>query len=205
LVEFEAHYDRYRNYLQTGSWKEAYAPGTGILYNLGSHLIDQALVLFGRPEGVFADIRAQRTGSQVADAFTLLLDYPGLKVTLKAGYLVRADLPRYQLLGTEGSFLKYGLDPQEEALKTGAVPGGPGWGEEPESQWGQLITNLGPLAVQGRVASLPGDYSTYYRQLAAALREGQPLPVTAAQARDVIAVIEAAYESRESGKRVAMG
>ncbi len=202
LVEYEAHFDRYRNFLQTGSWKEAYAPGTGILYNLGSHLIDQALLLFGKPSGVFADIRVQRSGGQVADAFTLLLDYEGLKVTLKAGYLVRAELPRYQLLGTEGSFLKYGIDPQEDALKAGAVPGEPGWGEEPESQWGQLITNLRPLTVQGKVASLPGDYGAYYQQLAAALRAGRPLPVTAAQARDVIAVIEAAYESRAQGQQV---
>ncbi|KPK84459.1 MAG: oxidoreductase [Bacteroides sp. SM23_62_1] len=200
LVEYEAHFDRYRNYLQPESWKEQAASGTGTIYNLGSHLIDQALVLFGIPEAVTADIRVLRSGAKVDDAMTLLLKYPEIKVTLKASYLVREPGPRYSLHGTHGSFLKWGLDPQEENLKTGKSPVDPDWGKEDENNWGILNTEINGLHYSGMVETLPGNYMAYYDDIYDAIIHNRTPAVTAGQGRDVIRVIEAAKESSKVGK-----
>ncbi len=129
-VEYESRYERFRDQPREGAWREEAGPGSGILYDLGSHLIDQALVLFGQPRAVTADIQRQREFAKADDYFELLLDYDGLKVTLKAGMLVREPGPRFRLQGTEGSFVKHGMDPQEEALKRGLTPLATNWGEE---------------------------------------------------------------------------
>jgi len=200
LVEYEAHFDRYRNFIQQNTWKEDSASGTGTLYNLGSHMIDQALVIFGKPEHINADIRIQRTGGKVDDAFTLWLGYPDVKVTIKASYLVREPGPRYLMHGTEGSFLKHGIDPQEEALKKGDLPGVPGWGVEPREEWGRLNTEIG--GHNGPYRTLPGNYLAYYENIYQALAGKAELAVTAPQANLVIKVIEAAIESSRSGNRV---
>lgn len=201
LVEYEAHFDRYRNYIQENTWKEESGEGS-TLYNLGSHLIDQALVLFGKPEHVYADVRILRTGGKVDDAFTVLLGYPEVKVTLKAGYLVRESPPRFQLQGTEGSFLKSGIDPQEEALKRGELPSGADWGREAESEWGLLHTGSGEKEFNGKYETLPGRYLDFYEDIHRSLQEGRAPSVTAEQANLVIRVIEAAMESQEKGRRI---
>lgn len=200
LVEYEAHFDRYRNFIQENTWKEDPGSGSGTLFNLGSHLIDQALVLFGTPEHINADIRIQRTGGKIDDAFTLWLGYRDVKVTIKASYLVREPGPRYLLHGTEGSFLKHGIDPQEEALKKGKLPGSSGWGEEARKDWGRLNTEIG--AFNGPYKTLPGDYTAYYRNLYETLSGKAELSVTAAQANLVIKIIEDAIKSSQSGNRV---
>jgi len=200
LVEYEAHFDRYRNFIQQNTWKEDHGTGTGTLFNLGSHLIDQALVLFGKPEHVNADIRIQRTGGKVDDAFTLWLGYPEVKVTIKASYLVREPGPRYLLHGTEGSFLKHGIDPQEEALKKGELPGGPDWGKEAPEEWGTLNTEIEEH--YGPYRTLPGNYPAFYENIYEALTGKAELAVTASQANLVIRVIEAAIKSSQSGNRV---
>jgi len=133
LVEFESRFDRFRDQPRPGAWREAEGPGGGILYDLGSHLIDQALVLFGAPRAVTADVRIQREFARADDYFDVRLDYDGLRVALGAGMLARLPTPRFVLRGTRGSFVKRGLDPQEEALKRGHAPGGPGWGEDGHS------------------------------------------------------------------------
>ena len=204
LVEYEAHFDRFRNYIQENTWKELADMGTGTIYNLGPHLIDQALVLFGLPVSVTADIRRQRSGSQVDDAFTLWLNYPEVKVTLKAGYLVRLPGPRYLLHGTEGSFLKAGMDLQEEHLKAGILPGSPGWGEEAEEDWGTLDTNINGLHFQGKLESVAGNYLAYYDSVYRSLTEGVVPDVTAQQGRDVIRIIEASLESSRKQKAVSL-
>ena len=196
LVEFEAHFDRYRNYIQPDTWKESAGYGTGTLYNLGSHLIDQALVLFGMPESVTADIRKQRTGSQVDDAFTLWLNYPGIKVTLKAGYLVRTAGPKFIVHGTNGSFIKPGIDPQEDQLKEGLMPGEPGWGIESSENCGILNTDINGEHYYGRIESIPGNYLAYYDSIYQAIIKGQKPSVTAEQGRDVISIIETAFRSQ---------
>ena len=155
LVEFEARYNRYRTYIQE-SWKEEHQRGTGILHNLGAHLIDAALVLFGMPQGVNARLLALRDGSKVDDYFDLRLIYDGLSVTLKAGYLVREETPSYMLHGVKGSFLKYGLDPQEEALKKGEWPAGDDWGKDPEESWGWLNSEVNNFHFKGQAGAHRG-------------------------------------------------
>jgi len=202
LVEYEAHFDRYRNYLQKGSWKEQTSSKSGTIYNLGSHLIDQALVLFGLPQGVFGDIRALRKDAEVDDTVTLLLRYPEIKVSLKVSYLVREPGPKFSLHGTDGSFLKWGADPQEEDLKSGKQPGSPGWGKEAEESWGILNTETKRLKYKGKYETLPGNYLAFYDDIYDAIINHHQPSVTAEQGRDVIRVIEAAKESSRLRKEV---
>jgi len=200
LVEYEAHYDRFRNYAR-GGWKES-DEGTGVLYDLGAHLIDQAQVLFGLPQMITADIRVQREFSQVADNFELILHYDQLKVTLKSGMLVREPLPRYILHGTKGSFVKYGLDPQEEALNQGRKPTEPNWGVEPKSQWGRINTEIESLHYEGRIETTAGCYQAYYQNIAAVLRGEAKLAVKAEEAFNTIRIIELAMQSSSEKRTI---
>jgi len=202
LVSYEAHFDRYRNFIQPDTWKEDNQTGTGTLYNLGSHLIDQAIVLFGKPDGVTADIRNLRSNSSIDDTFELWLHYPQVRVSLSASYLVREPGPRYALHGTEGSFLKWGIDPQEEELKKGAVPGIKGWGEESESDFGLLHTTLNGKDIKERIPTIPGDYSAFYANIYRAIRHGEKLAVDPGEAAMVIKIIEAAFLSHNEKRRV---
>jgi scyllo-inositol 2-dehydrogenase (NADP+) len=203
LVEFEAHFDRFRNFIRD-SWKEKPENGTSTLYNLGSHLIDQAIVLFGMPSAVYADIRKQRTAALVDDLFDLSLIYADVKVTLKGSYLVREPGPRFILHGTEGSFVKYGTDPQEEALNAGRFPNEPGWGAEPEDKWGIINTTSGGLHIRGRIETIPGCYHEFYNSLYETIVRGRDLAVKPAESLNVIRVIRAAYESYEQHAQVRM-
>jgi len=195
LVEFESHFDRYRNEPRPGAWREEAGPGAGVLYDLGSHLIDQALVLFGLPNEITADVRTRREFAKAADGFDLRLGYEGLGVTLKATMLAREPGPRFTLHGSEGSYVKHGLDPQEDALKGGRSPASEGWGEEPEECWGVINTRLGGLHVRGRVETDAGDYAAYYRNVADAIRGRAELIVKPEDAANVIRIIELASES----------
>ena len=198
LVECEIHMDRYRKSIKERAWREEAIPGSGLLYDLGSHLIDQALVLFGAPDAVTADLRMQRPSAKNIDSFELILHYPKLKVTLKSGMLVRAELPRYILLGENGSFVKYGLDIQEEDLKSGLTPlTKANWGEEPETLYGTINTTVKGLDISGRVKSEPGDYRRYYENIYHAIHGQEELIVTPFQAKAVIRIIEYAMESHD--------
>lgn len=196
-----ARYDRFRPEPQV-RWREQVQPGAGLLYDLGSHLIDQALHLFGPPETVLADVRAQREGGVVDDYFHLVLGHPQLRVILHAGSLVRAPGPRFEVHGDAASFVKHGIDGQVAALLAGKRPGDPGWGMEDEDWHGSLTTEAGGLPLTGRLASVPGAYESFYRQMAAAIRGGGPVPVTAEDARATIRVIECALESSTDGRTV---
>lgn len=204
LVDYEAHYDRFRNYIDEGNWKENHHPGTGVLYNLGSHMIDQVLQLFGWPQSVQADIRIQRPGGKVEDNFELVMNYGPLKVTLKSSYLVREAGPRYVLHGTQGSYIKYGADPQEALLKAGKSPLEDNWGKEPPSMWGSLNTQLKGVHLEGKVETLPGAYMGFYDNIYAAIREGKELEVKPEQAMRVIAIIEAAVQSNQEKRRITL-
>ena len=199
VVEYEAHFDRFRPDIKEG-WKEnPEIPGSGILYDLGSHLIDQALVLFGLPTEVFADIRIQRKNASVADYFELLLYYPNLKVILKAGMLVKGKTPTYLIHGTKGTFIKYGNDPQEEKLKAGFKPSGTkDWGLEPNASWGSIDT----IDEKGFIISRQGDYPAFYENIYKAITAGEELAVKPEEARDVIRIIEAALRSQAEGRKV---
>lgn len=202
LVECEIHYDRFRNYIESNTWKEIAKPGTGILYNLGSHLLDQALVLFGMPSHVDARVGIQRPGGEVDDFFDIRLAYEGFFTILKSSYLVREQGPRFILHGTEGSFLKSGIDPQEQALKDKKIPGSAGWGSENREWWGKLNTTVGGKNVVGPYETVPGNYLSFYDNVYEALREGKPLSVKASEARDVIRLIEACQESSRTRRAV---
>lgn len=204
IVEYIGSFDRYRNFIQENTWKEDTGPGSGLLYNLGPHLIDQALVLFGNPEALQADIRKVRTGTKVDDYFDISLYYPGLKARVHSSYLVREPFPRFTLHGTSGSFIKYGLDPQEEALKAGGIPGSPGWGIEDESIRGILNTEWKGIHIQGKITSEHGDYLAYYENIYEAIRNGRPLSVPARESLANIYVIEKAFESIWEGKVVSL-
>lgn len=193
LVEYESRYDRFRPKLK-GAWREQSVPGAGLLYDLGSHLIDQAVLLFGSPTGVFADLRRERDGALVVDSFDVHLLYPGLKVVLNAGSLVCEPSPRFTLRGTNGTFTKYGLDPQEEALKQGGSPLQPHWGEQPEEAWGTYSRCEGSLT-RTKYRTLPGRYQDYYENVFQAISRQQALAVRPDQARNVIRLIELAEQS----------
>ncbi len=165
------------------------------MYDLGSHIIDQALQLFGMPQGVFADIRIVRPISQVGDYFELLLYYEKLRVRLHSSYLVREALPGYILHGTKGSFIKQRTDVQETALQAGAMPGGDDWGIEPEKEKGFLHTEKAGEIIKESVSSARGNYMEYFEGIHKAIRQNALLPVTAEEGLNVIKIIEAAFKS----------
>src|SRR5579872_5918988 len=156
VVLYESHYDRYRTQLRPGAWREEAEPGSGVWFDLGPHLIDQALALFGTPEAVSADVRVERDGAVVDDAFDATLFFPRLRVQLRGTMLASKPGPHFLIHGTKGSYVKYGLDPQEEALKRGAIPGGPDWGKEPQQAWGTLYLMEGDKLGDRAVPTEPG-------------------------------------------------
>jgi len=172
IISYEAHFNRYKPVLNPKKWKEVIAPGNGILYDLGSHILDQTIVLFGKPKSVWGETFTQREHSEVDDAFDVKLNYGKIKVTLKSSLLVREDTPRYIIQGTKGSFVKYGIDVQEDHLKAGVMPGMPGFGIEPENNWATLNTNVGSLHVRGRVETLPGDWSPLFQNMYEVIEQG---------------------------------
>ncbi|MFN2443019.1 MAG: Gfo/Idh/MocA family oxidoreductase, partial [Thermoanaerobaculia bacterium] len=188
IVSFESRFDRIRPQPKPGAWREGSEPGSGILFDLGPHLVDQALLLFGEPDRVRGDVRRERDSGEADDAFDLVMRYEKLRVTLGAGMLVRDRTPRFVIRGTAGAFVKYGLDPQESALGSGAVPGGEGWGLESPEAWGSLIDDGG----SSRIETLPGNYPAFYENIRDAITTGAPLAVTAAEALAAIRVLELA-------------
>ncbi len=203
ISTYEAHYDRYRPIVRD-RWRERAEPGSGVLYDLGSHLIDQALYLFGLPETVWADIRAQRVGAKTDDYFHLVLGYPQKAVILHSSSLVRAPGLHFQVHGSKGSFVKYGLDPQEDALKAGRFPSEPTWGSDNEAQYGELTMDVGDLAVTGKVQTLPGHYEHFYQGMVEAITQGKSVPVMPEEARDTIRIIEAALHSQQEQRTISL-
>lgn len=204
LTTYEAHYDRFRPALRQQAWREENVPGAGILYDLGPHLIDQALQLFGLPQAITADVRIQRPGGKVDDFFDLALHYPDLRVALRAGMLVKKPGPFFSLHGDCGSFVKSGMDVQEEMLKAGGTPANtPNWGAEPEHLWGQLYTEYKGLQIAGVVQSERGSFQDFFINVQQAIWGEAALLVTPEQARDTIRVIELALQSNMEKRTVA--
>lgn len=193
--EFEGHYDRYRAEARPHAWREAVKPGSGILYDLGAHLIDQVLYLFGLPQSITADIRQQRPHAKVDDYFDLRLNYGFTKVILHAGMLVREPGPRYMIHGTIGSFIKYGEDPQEARLRAGALPEGEDWGQEPAAIHGLLHTEVNGELVRQQVPSQAGDYGLYYKNLYNTIVHQAPLLEKPEHGYNTVRMIELAIES----------
>lgn len=198
LVEVEMHFDRFKEELSPKLHKEIPGPGAGSLFDLGAHLIDQALQLFGMPKKIFADIRMVRPLSKVDDYWELLLYYENLRVRLKSSYVVREALPGYILHGLKGSFIKPKTNIQEDTLKSGISPGKSDWGKEPESERGLLHTEINGRIVREYIQSEQGNYGEYYEAVYESIRNDSPLPVTAEQGLNVIRIIEAAFKSNEA-------
>jgi scyllo-inositol 2-dehydrogenase (NADP+) len=204
LVEYESHFDRFRNIIREDTWKEEAHGGVGTLFNLGSHLIDQIIVLFGRPLSVFATIFTFRPGGKIDDNFELVLEYPGMRVTAKSSLLVREPGPRYALHGTEGSFLKWGIDPQEEKLKAGSLPVGDEWGKENEDEWGIINTTMNGRHFRGKLETIQGNYHGYYDGIFKSIRTGIYPEVNAYDAAYVIRIINTAWESHLKGRKISL-
>ncbi|HEY9044874.1 MAG TPA: Gfo/Idh/MocA family oxidoreductase [Ohtaekwangia sp.] len=202
IAEIEVHYDRFRNYIEANTWKEESGRGTGILYNLGSHMLDQVINLVGNPSEVDARIGIQRPNGKVDDYYDIRLYYKGFHVIVKSSYLVREQGPRYTIHGTEGSFVKYGIDPQEQALKEGKIPGSAGWGVEDKLYWGKLNSTVQGVHVEGTIETVAGNYLAFYQNVFEAIRENKPLAVKPEESREVIRLIEACYESNRKRQAV---
>jgi scyllo-inositol 2-dehydrogenase (NADP+) len=185
VMRYEAHWDRFRPAIKPG-WKEEAGPGTGVLGDLGPHLIDQALLLFGPPDAVSGDLERQRPGTAVEDYFAITMRYGKKRVILTSSLLAAAPRPRFGLHGTEGSFVKYGLDPQEPQALAGLSPDDPGFGVE-DARWHGTLTRAD--GTSERIATERGHYPAFYEAVAAAILDGAPVPVDPADARAGLALI----------------
>jgi len=201
-VEVVSTFNRFRNQIQEDAWREKSQPGSGVLYDLGPHLIDQAIQIFGKPDQLYADIREQR-GGVTDDYFELDLHYPNLKVKLKAGVLVADPTPRFTVRGTDGAFVKFGLDPQEQNLKEGKKPNSQdNRSVESDDSWGTLYKWEESKMSEEKVKIAKGNYSAFYREMGAAINGKAELPVDPNDAAYVIYLIELAFKSNMEGKRM---
>jgi scyllo-inositol 2-dehydrogenase (NADP+) len=205
VVEYECRYDRFRPDLKPNAWRESEErPGAGLLFDLGPHVIDQALLLFGEPRAITASAFRQREGTAVDDAFDVCLEYPRLRATGRARIIAYAPAPHFLLHGTKGSFQKYGMDPQEDILRSERCPDGtdwgPGWGEDPESSWGTL-SPVGEPSV--RVKTERGDYRGFYANVRDAIEKKAELAVTPQQALRTMRALMLAHKSSRERRTVA--
>jgi scyllo-inositol 2-dehydrogenase (NADP+) len=196
---FESHFDRFRPAIKQG-WREQAKPGSGVFVDLGAHLIDQALQLFGLPDAITADIAIQRAQAQVDDYFHVLLRYGSRRVVLHASTLAAAPGSRFTVHGALGSLVITGLDGQEAALKAGKKPGGNDWGNSAYVSTATLTRNDGQETIE--VAS--GNYPCFYRAMAAAIAGESDVPVAPRQALDVIRIIELAQRSANEGRTLTL-
>lgn len=199
---FASHWPRYQPIPKgRSSWKEAEGKTGGVLYDLGPHLIDQAIHLFGAPQSVYGQVHVRRAGGLVDDQVRLNLRFAqGVHAVLDIDALNPFATPRFHVRGSRGAYQKFGLDPQEEMLRAGVIPGAGLWGAELPEQWGELVTAVNGLDIRGRVATIPGDYRLFYQGVLAALRGTAPPPVTLEDALLQMRVIEAALASSQSGQ-----
>jgi scyllo-inositol 2-dehydrogenase (NADP+) len=192
---FESHFDRFRP-VPRARWREQQGAGTGILYDLGPHLIDQAIALFGAPDALTSRCRALRQGSETIDYFHVMLHYSDKEVVLHSSPFCALPTTRFILQGDLGSYHKTGLDPQEDALRAGQKPVGANWGQEPEAMYGVLANAQG----QRVYPSLAGNYQQFYQQLVLALTVGKSSLVSADEALLSIKLIELTLQSQQQGK-----
>jgi predicted dehydrogenase len=198
IVRFESNYDRFRPQRKANAWRERPGPGSGVFLDLAPHLVDHALMLFGLPEAVTADLRTEREHAVADDSFDLTLHYPvGLRAVLRATMLAAAARPRFVLHGTTGAYVKNSFDVQEPKLRAGRIP----WNETPSES--ELKENSGVLtqvrddgtAVEHLVPPAPSDYRSYYANIRDVLLGTAELAVTPQHALNVMRVLEVARES----------
>ncbi|KAI8079583.1 uncharacterized protein B0P05DRAFT_86993 [Gilbertella persicaria] len=208
LVEYESHFDRFRNFVKPGWREQNDQPGSGMLYDLGAHLIDQALHLFGMPKTVYATVSNQRQlkESNVADDFTIILGYDNaFKAILRSSMLARhTPVLRFNLRGMQGSFRKEYLDVQEDQLKSGKLPSDPEYGVESQARYGTIDTEIQGLHLVGTVETEKGAYLSYYNNVAQSIQKSDPghLEVTPQDGYNCIRLIELAQQSSDEGRVV---
>ena len=207
IAEYECRFDRFRTEPKANAWRErADQPGAGVLFDLGPHVIDQALVLFGEPLAITASAFCQRETSQVDDSFDVCLEYPGLRALVQARIIAFAPGPHVLIHGTKGSFVKYGMDPQEARLRGENVPEGTDWGadwgEEAESLWG-TVSLVGEPSV--KIKTERGDYRGFYANVRDAIETKAPLEVTPEQALRTMRAVMLAHKSSRERRTVEWG
>lgn len=200
LSALHARWDRYRPDV-VDRWRE-HGPGGGVLYDLGAHLIDQMLCLFGMPEWLQADVFTQRAGATAADGFEILLGKGRARMTLGVSTLAADGGPRYRVQGARGSYVKSGLDVQEPQLRSGMSATDATFGVEPREQWGVFTEGSG--GAHELIPSARGEWTEFYARVRSSVEQGTPPPVAPEEARDVIRIIEAVMESSDTGRRVAL-
>ncbi len=166
VLSMDILFNRYKPQPNPKKWKEVAAPSTGILYDLGAHIIDQTISLFGAPQSFTGETFTQRPHSEIDDAFDVRFDYGKIKVTLRSSLMVREETPRYIIQGTKGSFVKYGIDVQEDHLKAGKFPNDTGFGVEPTNQSGILNAEINGLDFRGSVTTMPGSWHILFQNMA---------------------------------------
>jgi predicted dehydrogenase len=198
IFEAEFHFDRYKETLSPKLHKEVPGPGAGLLNDLGPHLIDQALSLFGMPTALFAYIQTLRPASAVDDAFAITLFYSDKKLLLKSNLLIREALPAFVVHGKKGSFIKSRADIQEAALLANEKPNLMDWGTEATSEQGLLHTEINGEIIRQQIPTIQGNYHHYYEGIYHAIANGAPAPVTAQDGLHVMQIIEAALTSNSA-------
>jgi scyllo-inositol 2-dehydrogenase (NADP+) len=205
IVRFETNYDRFRPQLKPGAWRERSGPGTGIFFDIGPHLIDHALLLFGLPKALTADIRIERDGAVADDAFDVAFHYPrGLRADLRSSILAAATRPRFTLHGTQGAYVKLTVDPQESNLRHGFLPTDTAWGAEPEENWGLLTLSENGALTQRRIPSAACDYRDFYANLRDAILGKAELAVSPEWALDVMRLLDLARLSSNERRTVSV-
>jgi scyllo-inositol 2-dehydrogenase (NADP+) len=162
---YEAHWNRYKPVLNPKKWKEEEGPASGIIYDLGSHLIDQSIALFGNPLSIWGQTFTQRRSSTIDDAFNIQLGYDDVKVKLTGSLMVRGEMPRYVVHGSKGSFIKYGMDVQEDHAKEHILPNDPKFGIEPPQYQGTLTTDIDGIIINGKVETERGDWAMLFQNI----------------------------------------
>lgn len=195
IVLYELHFDRYRLETRQEAWREKAQPGSGMFFDLGVHLVDEAMLMFGIPTAITADIRIERTGAVVDDAFDVTLHYPTMRAVLRSSMIAIAPDLRYLIRGEHGAFVKYGIDPQEDALKRGEVPRDDSWGKEPQEKWGTFYSSRNGTVCEEKIPTISGDYRLFYANVRDALLGKAPIDVTNEQMLNVMRAVELAQES----------
>lgn len=199
ITSFVSRFDRYRPEVKI-RWREQAGEGSGLWYDLGPHLLDQTLQLFGRPIAIHANFEIQRNHAQAVDYFDVQMRYEHLRVTLHAGMLEPGESPRYELKGSAGSYIKFGLDTQEDALKRGELPVDDTWGHDSRDGVLEIQTPAGNIS--SAVPTLNGDYRQFYKELRDAVLLNKDNPVSLDDAVLTIELIELACKSAKSGREI---
>jgi scyllo-inositol 2-dehydrogenase (NADP+) len=202
VVEVEWHYDRYRTNITHKKWKEDKLPGSGTWFDLGIHMVDSMLCLFGKPDAVYADMRSLRRAEGAIDYFNTIFHYSDMRVLLRSSTYVSEKGPTVSIHGDKGSFLKFGQDVQESQMMRGIIPGMPGWAQPGEDNYGIVHTHNEGGSERKIVPGQRGCYEQYYHNIADAITGKAPLAFLPQQSLMGVELLLAAEQSAQQGTLV---